>query len=138
MSNSFEHMKKPRELNKQRDLNEASGVFLTPPEIAKLLRVSPEKVLGWIRRAELKAVNVGNGVRPRYRIHRESFGAFLIAREVQPPTPQVRRRRLPANRKPIEGGPIDPVLGKELLKKKQAIFVMGKYYRVVDGIIQFV
>jgi hypothetical protein len=30
---------------------------LTPPEIAKFLRVSPEKVLGWIRRAELAAIS---------------------------------------------------------------------------------
>src|SRR5262245_40558605 len=34
--------------------------YLTPPEVAKLLRVSQQKVLGWISRAELRAVNVGN------------------------------------------------------------------------------
>jgi len=47
--------------------------FLTPPEIAKLLRVSSEKVLGWIRKAELKAVNASEGFLPRYRIRREDL-----------------------------------------------------------------
>ena len=31
--------------------------YMTPPEIAELLRASPEKLLRWIRKAELKAVN---------------------------------------------------------------------------------
>jgi excisionase family DNA binding protein len=104
--------------------------YLTPPEIAKLLRVSPEKVLGWIRRAELRAVNVGNGTRPRYRVSREWLDAFLQVREVQPPAPrQVRRKR---EQRP-EGGPIDPVLGEQLLKKKQAVRVGKHYYRVWNG-----
>ena len=67
--------------------------FLTPPEIAKLLRVSPEKALGWIRSGELKAVNVGNGFRPRFRVSRENLDAFLKAREVQPPPERTRRQR---------------------------------------------
>jgi len=37
--------------------------YLTPPEIAKLLRVSSEKVLGWIRKADLNAINVSEGDR---------------------------------------------------------------------------
>ena len=107
---------------------DASGSYLTPPEIAKRLRVSNGKVLGWIRRAELKTVNVGNGLRPRYRISPDSFALFLASREVQPPAPHVRRRR----RRP-EGGPIDPVLGEELLKKRQAVKVGKQYYRVWNG-----
>ncbi len=65
--------------------------YLTPPEIAKLLRVSSEKVLGWIRKAELTAINVGDGNRPRYRIRREDLDSFLRSREVQPPAPRTRR-----------------------------------------------
>jgi excisionase family DNA binding protein len=112
---------------------EALKPYLTPSEIAKLLRVSNEKVLGWIRRAELKAVNVSNGVAlPRYRVSRESLDDFMKAREVPPPIPRsVRRGRRPD--KPPEGGPIDPVLGEQLLKKKQAVKVGNTYYRVWNG-----
>ena len=99
--------------------------FLTPPGVAKLLRVSPDKVHGWIRRGDLKAVNVGNGFRPRYRVSRANLDAFLATREVQPPPERPRR-----NRQPPDGGPLDPVLGEALLKKKQAVKVGKHYYRV--------
>ena len=103
--------------------------FMTPPEVAKLLRVSPEKVLGWIRRAELKAINVSSSMRPRYRVSQESLDDFLEARAVQPPVRHVRQ-----NRQPPEGGPIDPVLGERLLKKKQAVKEGNTYYRVWNGV----
>lgn len=68
--------------------------YMTPPEIAKLLRVSPDKILGWIRSGRLKAVNLGNGYcRPRYRVSRESLETFLNLRAVQPPPPHIPRRR---------------------------------------------
>lgn len=106
--------------------------YLTPPEIAKLLRVSNAKLLGWIRRGELTAINVGNCHRPRFRISPDDLDAFLKSREVQP-TPKVitRRRQLPM------GGPIDPQLGKSLLKRKQAVEVAGSFYRVWKGTILF-
>lgn len=108
--------------------NHANEAYLTPPEIAKLLRVSQDKILGWIRRAELRAINVSNRSRPRYRVSRESLEAFLNARAVHPPPPPVRRQR-----QPPEGGLIDPSLGELLLKKKQAVKVGNKYYRVWNG-----
>lgn len=107
--------------------------FLTPPEVAKMLRVSAEKVLGWIRQGELKAVNVSLRTRPRYRISRKSLDDFLRLREVQPPPPRSRERR----RKRPEGGPVDPVLGEKLLKSGEARKIDGKYYRVWDGVILF-
>ena len=109
--------------------------YLTPPEIAELLRVSSEKVLGWIRKAELKAVNVSEGFRPRYRIRREDLDLFLRSREVQPPAPRAPRER----QKPLtpEGSPIDPELGEKLLKKGQAEKVGDKYYRVWNGMTLF-
>ncbi|WP_442484453.1 helix-turn-helix domain-containing protein [Aeoliella sp. SH292] len=107
--------------------------YLTPPEICKQLRVSSHKVLGWIRRGELRAVNVSDtGFRPRYRVSQQSLDEFLESREVQPPPPRVRRKR-----QPPEGGPLDPELGEQLMKKKQAVKVNGKYYRVWDGVILF-
>ena len=106
--------------------------YLTPPEVASRLRVSPEKVLGWIRKGELRAVNVGNGFRPRYRIHPDDFEDFLRRREVQPP-PRTERRR----RNPPEGGPLDPETGKKLAQEGKAALVFGTYYRVWDGVILF-
>ena len=47
---------------------------LTPPQVAKRLGVNPDKVLHWIRKGELHAVNVTvkPGGRPKYRIARRS------------------------------------------------------------------
>jgi excisionase family DNA binding protein len=99
---------------------------LTPPEVATLLRVARKKVLDWIRKGELRAVNVSNTVRPRYRISPDSLHTFLRCREVQPPQSR-RRKRAP------KGGPLDPELGKKLAEKGEATLVFGKYYRVLDG-----
>ncbi len=108
--------------------------FLTPSEIAKRLRVSSEKVMGWIRRAELRAVNLGDSARSRYRVRPADLEGFLKMREVQPPTPRRRRSTTPP---PPEGGPIDPELGEKLLKTGQAAKVCGTYYRKHNGIILF-
>lgn len=51
---------------------------LTPPELARLWGISPDKVLTWIRRGELRAINVAttrNG-RPRYLIDIEDVQMF--------------------------------------------------------------
>lgn len=115
---------------------EAIESFLTPSEIAKILKVSPETVIGWIRKAELRAVNVGSGTnRARFRVSRDSLDEFLRLREVQPPTPRKRRRRATYT---SEGGPIDPVEGKKLAKRGLAKESGGKYYRIVNGVTQWV
>ena len=117
-------------------MNDDADRYLTPPMIAKRLRVSPEKVLNWIRKGELRAVNISDGGRrPRYRVAPDDLEAFLKRREVQPPPPIQRRRR---RRQPPEGGPIDPELGKKLAKKGEAKLVCGKYYRVWEGMTLFV
>jgi excisionase family DNA binding protein len=86
-------------MTKAGDQNNQQDTFLTPPEVARLLRVSADKVLGWIRRGELKAVNVSNRDQPRYRVRREHLEEFLAAREVQPPAPRTpRKQRRPAGR----------------------------------------
>src|SRR5689334_14253479 len=108
-------MEIPHQKNeKPRKLKAILHAYLTPPEIARLLRVCPEKVLGWIRRGNLRAINVSDGVRPRYRVRRECLDEFLASLEVQPPAPRERRRR---NDRPPEGGPLAPELGEKLLKK---------------------
>lgn len=52
--------------------------FLTPPEVAARLRVTPEQVRSLIRKGMLYAINVGAGnKRPLYRIPREALQSFL-------------------------------------------------------------
>jgi excisionase family DNA binding protein len=73
--------------------------YLTPPEIAKRLRVNVDKVLTWIRSGELRAINVATrrGCRPRYRVAVVDLESFLRSRAVVPPQPVTRRRSKPAN-----------------------------------------
>jgi excisionase family DNA binding protein len=66
---------------------------LTVPEVARLLRVSEDKVRGWIERGELRAVNCAAraGGRPRWRVSREALAEFERLRSPRP-TPTPRRR----------------------------------------------
>ncbi len=59
---------------------------LTPPKAAKEAGVHPGKIIGWIQRGELIAINLADqlGRRPRYRIRREDWDDFLRRREVKP------------------------------------------------------
>lgn len=111
---------------------EPMAPYLSSREIAKLLRVSPDKVLGWIRGGALKAVNVGNTSRPQYRVSTDALEEFLTTREVQIPPKRSRARR-----QEPEGGPLDPALGKELLKKGRALEIGNAYYRVWNGMTLF-
>jgi excisionase family DNA binding protein len=61
-----------------------SRKWWTPPEIAKALKVSREKVLGWIRSQKLQATNVSNGHQPRWRVRDDDLVNFLAARRATP------------------------------------------------------
>lgn len=68
----------------------------TPNELARLLRVSPERVRGWIRSGELPAIDTGavRCGRPRYIILPHHLAEWERGRRVSPPPkPQRRRRR---------------------------------------------
>ena len=68
---------------------------LIPREVAKLLKVSPDTVLNWIRTGQLKAYNVAslNSSRPSYRVDPEALEQFKRLRQVLPPPPKQRRRK---------------------------------------------
>jgi hypothetical protein len=68
---------------------------LTPPQIAEQWGISPEKVIAWIRRGELRAINVAErrSGRPRYVVDIDDLEAFEGSRMVSPPARTVRRRR---------------------------------------------
>jgi excisionase family DNA binding protein len=72
--------------------------FLKTTEVARRLRVSPDKVLVWIHRGELRAVNVATNRsgRPRYRVALADMLTFEAGRQAVVPTVQ-RRRPRPGN-----------------------------------------
>ena len=63
---------------------------LTPPEVARRLKKSPDYVRDCIRRGQLKASNLGKG-RPRWVVTPSDLAAFLKGK--QPVTPVKRKRR---------------------------------------------
>ncbi len=74
------------------------AAYLSPPAVARLLGISPDKVRSWCASGELKAANLAenhSGQRCRYRISPEALDAFLARRAVAPPPKPVRRRRKP-------------------------------------------
>jgi excisionase family DNA binding protein len=68
------------------------GRGLTPAELARLLRVSPDRVRGWIVRGELPAVNVGSSGRPRFVVLPHHLTTFERARAAVAPARPRRRR----------------------------------------------
>jgi excisionase family DNA binding protein len=77
--------------------NSARGY--TPAELARLLRVSPDRIREWIVAGELGAINTARNRcgRPRYIVLPEHLTAFIRRHVVAPPQPATRRRRRQAN-----------------------------------------
>lgn len=75
--------------------------FLTVKAIATSLGVDQTKVLSWIHRGELTAIDVSKtfGGRPRWRIPETAWREFQEARSNQatPPPPAPKRRRRQAD-----------------------------------------
>jgi transposase len=69
--------------------------FLTPPAIGKLLGVTPETVIAWIRSGDLNGINVATNLagRPRYKVAQESLDRFLTRRMTVPRVKPVRREK---------------------------------------------
>ena len=74
--------------------------YSTPAAVAKRLGVDVHKILTWIRRGELRAVDVSTttGGRPRYRISEADLAVFLAARAAgpEPRISRIRRRKDPS------------------------------------------
>jgi hypothetical protein len=68
---------------------------LTPPRLADKWGISPEKVLGWIRTGELRAINIAalQGGRPRYLIDEADLADFEKRREAKTSPPLQSRKR---------------------------------------------
>ncbi len=74
--------------------------YFRPRDVSKALDVKYDVVLEFIRRGDLKAINVATNPhgRPRWRIPETSIQTFAAARSAQtePPMKRIRRRRDPA------------------------------------------
>jgi hypothetical protein len=68
----------------------------TPPEVAAMWGISPDKVTAWIKSGELRAIDASTrrGQRPRYLIGLDDLQDFEARRAVTP-DPKPRRRRRP-------------------------------------------
>lgn len=63
---------------------------LTPPQVARMLKVDSHKIIQWIDSGELAAVNLAvrkDGSRPRYKISLAALKAFEQARATAPSKP---------------------------------------------------
>ena len=71
---------------------------LTPPQLAKIWGIGPDKVLAWIRKGELKATNVAtiSGGRPRYLIDKADLRDFEQGRVSALRPRSKSRKRLPS------------------------------------------
>jgi len=78
---------------------QAGVVYLTPPELARRWRVSPEKILALVARGELAAFNIALrlGGRPRWRIRLADVERFETARAAVPTPKAPRRQKAPAD-----------------------------------------
>lgn len=68
---------------------------ITPPELARRWGIDCAKVLGWIKRGELRAIDGSSarGCKPRYLIDLADIAAFEAARSATPAPKPSRRRR---------------------------------------------
>ena len=68
----------------------------TVPALAEALGCDQQKIIEWIARGELVAINIASnprGARPRWRVAHSELERFLAARQSQPPAPPAKRKR---------------------------------------------
>ena len=68
--------------------------YLTPKQVAEMLKASRDTVLAWIRGGELKASNLNKkGKRPRWAVTRTELSEFLKKRQPEAKQQQTKRHR---------------------------------------------
>jgi hypothetical protein len=73
----------------------AAGIGLTPNELARVRRISPDRIRAMIVRGELPALNVAANRcgKPKYIILPHHLREWETGRAAAPPKPAPRRRR---------------------------------------------
>ena len=66
---------------------------ISPPELAAMWGISPDKIVSWIKSGELRAIDASTSrnQRPRYLIDVDDLADFEARRSCSPP-PKPRRR----------------------------------------------
>ena len=74
---------------------QVASPYLTPSAVAERFGVDVHKVIVWIRRGELRAIDVATttGGRPRYRISPADLAVFEVGRSATPQPKITRGRR---------------------------------------------
>lgn len=67
--------------------------FLSPPQVARILRTSADQVHRFIESGELKAINLSLADRPRWKIDPNDLQAFLDRRSNQVATKPEQKRK---------------------------------------------
>lgn len=73
-----------------------STLTFSVKDLCERYAVNEHTVLGWIKRGELQAINVGRrpgAKKPRWRITQEALEAFEQSRTATPPPPRVQRQK---------------------------------------------
>jgi hypothetical protein len=75
----------------------ADRPYLTPPEYGRRIGVHRDRIIAFIRRGELRAIDVSEPgtSRPRYRISPEAIAEFERRRSAVALPKPIRRRRHP-------------------------------------------
>ena len=68
---------------------------LSPAEVARYLRIGPDRIRSLIRTGQLGAVNVGSAGRPRFVVLPAHLATFIEANTAAPPARPKRRRKPP-------------------------------------------
>jgi len=73
---------------------------LTPPQVAKMFGVKPDKILYWIHTGVMPAVNVAKkeGGRPQYAVTPAGLDIFTTRRSTHPPVKVTRARPMSFDR----------------------------------------
>lgn len=68
---------------------------MTPPEVAALLRVSPDRVRAWIKSGDMAAINTASARcrRPRYVVLPHQLAEFATRRAAAAPASTRRRQK---------------------------------------------
>jgi hypothetical protein len=74
---------------------DTAGSGYTPNELARVLRVSPDKIRNWIRTGQLGAVNTATAAcgKPRWVVLPHHLAAFERSRQAGPQRKTTPRRR---------------------------------------------
>jgi excisionase family DNA binding protein len=70
---------------------------ITPAQLAKRWGVDVKKVLGWIHSGKLRAIDVSNGSRPRFKIDEADIEDFDRRKTWRPERSVEKRQRIQRN-----------------------------------------